>query len=936
MALLGPTRLVLIHAGTFDFADVDLTRPLHLIGPNNVGKTTLVNLFQLLYVDKISHMSFAGYTTRETKRYYFPKRYSYVLFECRTPEGLQVFGLHGTGPAQNYNIQRFAYAGPWVRSDFLTDTNAPRPIDEVKPELALKNLRLMEARHLRAALTGIGENKAVHLGLVPIKSRDDYSRFRDLFKGLIRLRHLDQHTLKSTLCNTYAAELGDLSVDLKTDYADQFAKMQGQRDEIEKLEMIEDSIRTALRHYDRRQHLRDTGVQTWKQIMHTANELRDMLKEAARAQTQTIHQEKNAHSRLQETYRRLDTRRDKLNQTLGSVNGTLQRFKSRAEAAAEIDPEATERDLRHLREEQASLRAKIQSIDADNPRRIRARLKRVRSTVERTRRRLENLEDAVGPGLKKALGTARMDRLFRILNPELLDLSPSGSYLSITDYETLLKHLQHLDDTLTATPWVAPWGTLSLNGLTPPPLDQYIDAERIRTELQNATNEQERLRERLEIAENRSALDAEVQALQATIDKLQAALRRYQNAEEAAQQIPELRRQKKQIKAEMQDVTQRRDAVRNDMQVHDKRIHDAEARYEQIQESRQELKEEQRALHAPPAAWAPSNEDTEEPTASDSPLVAHSVEDDADDMLAAIRPLFDAYRTTLDDEQDADDRLRRALRRIHTQTTAQYERDTVEATLNVLRDELHGLPPRRKAAENMWQQLITGLGRKLSDLLSRLDTLQAKVNAINRRLRTTSVSDLKRLKLIIAPVDEMVRLLKRTAEQNAMPLFGDAEAHAADAKQLDTMLRTHPRIHLTDLFNVAFEVTAADGTIKSYDGLQSIESNGTSISIKVLVHLVLINDLLSDTDRAIPFYLDEASSLDDRNLAGIVAAAQRMGFVPILASPTESTAVDHLYYLQASEDRVYLGPEQRVRLSATSDGEGPTLGRRTISNRNKR
>ncbi|MFO8231517.1 MAG: hypothetical protein R6U20_02515 [Longimonas sp.] len=97
-----------------------------------------------------------------------------------------------------------------------------------------------------------------------------------------------------------------------------------------------------------------------------------------------------------------------------------------------------------------------------------------------------------------------------------------------------------------------------------------------------------------------------------------------------------------------------------------------------------------------------------------------------------------------------------------------------------------------------------------------------------------------------------------------------------------------------------------------------------------------MKNMLSDTERAIPFYLDEASSLDDRNLAGIVAAAQRMGFVPILASPTESTAVDHLYYLRASEDRVYLGPEQRVRLSATSDGEGPTLGRRTISNRNKR
>jgi hypothetical protein len=70
--------------------------------------------------------------------------------------------------------------------------------------------------------------------------------------------------------------------------------------------------------------------------------------------------------------------------------------------------------------------------------------------------------------------------------------------------------------------------------------------------------------------------------------------------------------------------------------------------------------------------------------------------------------------------------------------------------------------------------------------------------------------------------------------------------------------------------------------------------------------------------RTLPFYLDEASSLDERNVSGIVQAAQHMGFVPILASPTESTAVDHLYYLRSTGDRVYLGVDQRIRLEHAS------------------
>lgn len=92
MPTYGPRRLILINAATFSYAEVDLTQPLHLVGPNNIGKTTLVNVLQVLYIDRASHMVFPGYRWAETKRHYFPGRRSYVLFECHTPTGRQVVG----------------------------------------------------------------------------------------------------------------------------------------------------------------------------------------------------------------------------------------------------------------------------------------------------------------------------------------------------------------------------------------------------------------------------------------------------------------------------------------------------------------------------------------------------------------------------------------------------------------------------------------------------------------------------------------------------------------------------------------------------------------------------------------------------------------------------------------------------------------------------
>ena len=110
-----------------------------------------------------------------------------------------------------------------------------------------------------------------------------------------------------------------------------------------------------------------------------------------------------------------------------------------------------------------------------------------------------------------------------------------------------------------------------------------------------------------------------------------------------------------------------------------------------------------------------------------------------------------------------------------------------------------------------------------------------------------------------------------------------------------------------------FEVTTADGGTKLYRNLESIESNGTTITIKVLVNLMLLQGLLDERkETAIPFYLDEASSLDRDNLFAIVGQAREMGFIPVLASPEAMDAADHLYFIRERNGRVVLEPKSSL------------------------
>lgn len=43
----GPHKIVALHCGKFDYAEVEIDAPVHLIGPNNVGKTSLISLLQV-------------------------------------------------------------------------------------------------------------------------------------------------------------------------------------------------------------------------------------------------------------------------------------------------------------------------------------------------------------------------------------------------------------------------------------------------------------------------------------------------------------------------------------------------------------------------------------------------------------------------------------------------------------------------------------------------------------------------------------------------------------------------------------------------------------------------------------------------------------------------------------------------------------------------
>jgi len=120
-------------------------------------------------------------------------------------------------------------------------------------------------------------------------------------------------------------------------------------------------------------------------------------------------------------------------------------------------------------------------------------------------------------------------------------------------------------------------------------------------------------------------------------------------------------------------------------------------------------------------------------------------------------------------------------------------------------------------------------------------------------------------------------------------------------------------------------VTGDDGKPHHYQDFRQVESDATTITIKVLFNLLVLRSLLREDAQKnllceIPFFLDEIYSLDDVNRHAILATARKLGFVAITAAPESVGEVDALYFLQPQRGRITLRNGHRISVLARERG----------------
>jgi len=501
MNIVGPSRLILLRSGKYDYGEVELITPLHLIGPNNVGKTSLIAVLQFLYIDDQRSMHFSR-EMAETRKYYFPDQNSYILFECLTQTGYQVVGVQGLGPIRSYEFQRFSYQGKYDFADYLDEARCVRPPDEIRSRLAARDFRLLEPRHLRAALTGLGENRGVNLGLVPIRQRDHYERFRAVFGNLLRLAHLRQNELKEFLLEIHQGEFQQRTVDLEVGYSSQYSKVCKEAKELLELRTIADDVRRVLELASTRDSLRRLLPGLWKEITRSFSLKEDEFSSQERKIKDHLDKLKDEKHSIIEKIAQGEKERQETNQSIGKIEGAIERHQKEAEEFQNYLVDIEESKCSLLETKIEKLSASLgQASDISLPQ-TQARISRMQAELTGLEKQREQFTRLAATKILQMLPDEDLQNAFRLINPELLGLIQGEDAIELRNEQKIKEALEHVLGHIREGVYQDDRIRLVLASLNPPDLSPYHDADILDTRIEEQKKALAREQQLYDVAKN--------------------------------------------------------------------------------------------------------------------------------------------------------------------------------------------------------------------------------------------------------------------------------------------------------------------------------------------------------------------------------------------------------------------------------------------------
>ena len=928
----GIRRFALLNTAGYSLGLFPLEHPLSVYGANNLGKSASINALQFPILARMSDMSFGKYNLEQSRKFYFATDTSYILVELSLPHGPHVIGVVGRGPGGGFGHQFFAYAGELDLAHYQKNGTCLRQRELFK-NLEREGIKAYEVKpeELRRLLVGGHTSIPLDLTLIPLRSTSEQSlkTFRALFINLLHMREITAAKLKQLFLDAFEHSLRSGSVDYIAATEEAFRDVRRMEQDYQALVAAGPLVEALANGVQQRERLRGK--------LHRLSPLLDALLGAWQTYSEDRRDElvsqaehlRSEQDRLQNTQRnstqemmRLERQLSEIQRWLGEMAALKNRF-ALVESAAQLEQNLMAAKDAHD-ELAGALSQSRQFSSGDLDERVRDLEKRLKSIAQQ----LDHADNNSYARLREEFSQQDVDRLMRLFNGALFSL-PLGEQGVRLDDTQWMKTLTTVLDGFNGDRFEAPGLSIDLSSIEPPTLQALADRAALRDQRDRLERELKQLKTQQAVAADRVLSKAQSDKLYQEVLDAQKALedfRRYQTlaAQEAEklEQLAQLEASQDELKRSSDAFTERVQQVSVKLQLIARQLADLEAKQRTLDDSlrRRQL------------------------LPSDLPQGIPFMES-VDDSLDNLLPLLNDYQDTWQALQRIDTQIDALYAQVRLKGVAKFDNeDDPERRLTLLvnayahrQDEALTLAKARRAA-------VTDIARTLRNIRNDYDNLEHQLGLFNREINRRQVSNLESFRIALAPnkdalkhIDQIIHSAGQYEEGETLSVFDLTQSAEQDAKNEEAkeylarlVAANHNQLGLKDLFELAFEITKVGGQPIIHTDIDGAASNGTTMTIKALTNMYLLLHLM-DREQAsrirLPYYLDEAADIDERNQIALIETSRQLGFVPILASVKPQVAAHVAIDLEggSSPNGIYIDEDDWKYIHRKEESVAPAI-----------
>lgn len=234
--------------------------------------------------------------------------------------------------------------------------------------------------------------------------------------------------------------------------------------------------------------------------------------------------------------------------------------------------------------------------------------------------------------------------------------------------------------------------------------------------------------------------------------------------------------------------------------------------------------------------------------------------------------------------------------------------------IKFVEEEIACLSDKERSIDGLLQSISTQFANPAYTLLKRYDEFKQFVyDKFNTKLATTRISNIESLKIDLMDNERILGELKQISsiqEFNGQMSFDFDQSE--NLRVLNSYLDSGKRVGFEELFNIEL-LLHIKGTEKRVDLANQVESDGTDRMIRLVIIMAIINRLaITDEQNKITLFIDEVATIDKQNRPELVKFCKSHNFIPIFAAPDAVEGFNKYYFIYPSKGKINISEKQNA------------------------